>query len=122
MAYAYTVDDRARLVRVVADGPSDVGAIVTFIRELAADGAFEPGFGVLFDARRSAFVPSAMDVQQILATLSSVRARFGGRVGLVPAAGVMFGVARMLATLAESQGVHVAAFTDPDEAAEWVTG
>jgi hypothetical protein len=120
MPYSYTVDPTARIARVVGAGAADLQSTLAVMRTLAADEAFEPGFDVIVDARTLKYLPSRHEVQQAVAVLGALRARYRGRVGVVTSTGVMFGIVRMFGTLMESQGVHLAPFASPQAALSWI--
>ena len=119
MPYEYTVADGDGLIHVTAWGDADLPEIVALLRQIEADARVRPEMPVLVDARNQQFRLSPLSLRQ-LADLHA-RSRAGARrpVAVVCAAGLNYGLGRMLSVFSEMRGAVLQVFTDHGEALAW---
>lgn len=83
--------------------------------------AMEPSVrSLLIDVRELTEVPSRAEALEITDALVSVQALGRRRVAMLARAGALFGVVRMVCTLADMRGALVGAFTDEESALDWL--
>ena len=75
---------------------------------------------LLIDVRDLREVPGRAEVLEITDALVSVQTKGRRRVAILARAGALFGVVRMVCTLADMRGALVGAFTDEGSALEWL--
>jgi len=120
MSYTITVEPRERLVFVRVFGQGSAAEARQLIVELGSRIDCPPEFGVLMDIRELEYVLDPREVTDI-ADRHAGPFGFGlRRVAVLANPGVLFGVARQIATLTEFRGSVIEVFTDPAEAAAWL--
>ena len=119
MPYEYSVADADGLIHVTAWGDADLAEIVALLRQMEADARVRPEMPALVDARNQQFRLPPLSLRQ-LADLH-VQSRAGARrpVAVVCAAGLNYGLGRMLSVFSEMRGAVLQVFTDHGEAVAW---
>jgi hypothetical protein len=119
MPYEYSVADGDGLIHVTAWGDADLAEIVALLRQMEADTRVRPEMPALVDARNQQFRLPPLSLRQ-LADLH-VQSRAGARrpVAVVCAAGLDYGLGRMLSVFSEMRGAVLQVFTDHGEAVAW---
>jgi hypothetical protein len=91
------------------------------MREVVADPRFAPEFSFLLDCRPATLAPSIANVRGVVDFLTRNAALVGrGRWAVVVERPAGFGMARMAATLADAEGLRLAAFQNVEEARRWL--
>jgi hypothetical protein len=120
MPYVFAIDPSARLVRVQATGPSDVGQTIEAISNLAQTPGYEPDFGILVDARTHQYVASFPDLLQLRDAFVQLRERYQGPIAVVLGDTLRYGATRGLSGMIDLIGIRLRAFRDMDAASAWL--
>ena len=120
MAFEFALSERDRRIQVTARGPVDVGESLAAGLALTQQPDFQPHYAVLVDAREIEFAPSAMEIEHLGRALARFKESFLGRIALLVQGTLMFGIMRMLCSVAEANGFPMRPFTDLDEACAWL--
>ena len=120
MPVTYARDDEHRRVTLTLVDPYTVDDTFRLVERQAAERAWQ--YGALVDARAIAEPIRSADVRALVDRVRHLTMTYGrrGPVAMLTAQPVMFGVARMYATLSEGVGVRVAVFTDVALAGRWL--
>lgn len=100
-------------------GGGDSTTALQFVAAVKAAPAFRPGTAILIDGIDSEYLPSSGEARSYPDLIESELP--GSRLAFVPRDDAAFGVGRMIATLAECQGVSFAVFRRRDDAMRWLT-
>ncbi len=76
--------------------------------------------GVLLDVTRSAQLTSFEDLRRFVWLFGEHADSLGGRIGVLVANEVRFGITRQFGVLVEGHGLEAAPFQDRDAAVDWV--
>ena len=121
MSLRFNVDLVRRLILLTGEGvptPADWQIALDLV---AADPHFSPGFDVVYDRTRVVSNPDPSLVRQWVSQCAKDLRRVGaGRVAVVVAEPVAYGMMRMASVFAEGSGVVLAAFRSEREALEWL--
>lgn len=108
-------------IRAQPDGQADLAAAGRLLKEIAAAGAGLEEFEVLVDTRRVQGALSAVALWQVAEMLVKFRRTFARRTAvLCPVE--KFDHTRFFALCAENRGFNIEAFTDYEDAMEWLLG
>jgi hypothetical protein len=122
MPFGYHID---RTRRVVIARPTRVPTIdewVDLLDRIAADPAFEAGFGIISDRRHLDITPSIDYVRATVAAIHERRHLFGAsRWAVLTSHQATFGMARMAEAYADNRDIAFTAFGDLEEAIRWAT-
>lgn len=119
MSLSYQIDEGTHTIRVVGEGTFDVTHCEEFARAVAAELASRPGWPIVADCRELVWIPWPSEVRQVAMVLGELRSAYTGPVAIVLSRPVVFGLARMLATLVEPFGVRMMPFWEPLQAETW---
>jgi hypothetical protein len=117
MSLSWEVGEHFLILTVV--GEVDNADFLQVFGELSQSGVLEPGAPLLVVDEEAAFDADHQEVKeaaQILADFSELL----GRIAVVVATDLQFGVGRMIASYAASSGVEIQLFKDRAEAEEWL--
>lgn len=120
MTLEFTLSERDRRIQVTASGPIDIDESLATGATLMERADFQPDFGVFVDAREIDFSPSAIEIEQLGRTLGQFKERFLGRIAVLVQGTLMFGIMRMICSVAEANGFPMRPFTDFEEASAWL--
>jgi len=121
MSFSFQIDKERRLVTVSAWDKIDKETVLKFRRELVADPDFHPDFNQLCEYQ--AGTKLAMNSQDVDALKFSDPFSTVSRRAFIAYSDVLFGYARMYATLMESKGYHtIQVFRDLADAQKWING
>jgi hypothetical protein len=120
MPYAIRIDPAARLVEVVASGPSNLEETRQVIADLASAAGYEPDFRILVDARTQSYVASFADLLALRDQFEGLRERFRGPIAVVLDDPVRYGATRGLAGMTGLFGIRLGAFRDLGAARAWL--
>jgi hypothetical protein len=121
MPITYDVDARRRLVRLVAEGTPTFDEWRAALDAAAADPRYAAGFDLLYDRRQVPTVPHARAVRRWTMACAAELARVGaGRLAIVAAHPVVYGMMRMASVFAEGSGSVVDVFWTEEEALRWL--
>ena len=113
---------RGSMLTLVVDGEYDAATVRTLWERIVADPAFRDGMPVLIDSRKTVANPSRAVLREQAEFLVGLQGRIGPRCALVVSGVLHYGLARMLAALAEPGGLEIQAFEDPARAEAWLVG
>ena len=121
MAIHYRIDASSNRITTRVLGEVTIDEALQHFDELSADPGFEPGMDALLDLTDC---ETLLDVDKIRAAAARVTAdlstlRFG-RMAIVVASDVLFGMLRMFHTLSESAFAETQIFRDRAEALQWL--
>jgi len=121
MGFSLKIDTEQRLVTTSVWDVVDKESILAFRRELHADTRFNPDFNQLIEYQpNTKLALSSQDLQEL--KLSDPFSPVSRRAAVVHS-DVLFGYARMYATLLESTGqTQLRVFRNMEEAALWIEG
>jgi Flp pilus assembly protein TadD len=88
--------------------------------EVAALLAAHPHAGILVDVRDVQYTPSPSDVRHFVNRHTQITRMSKSPLAVVAPSGVNYGMTRMLCALVEVSGGRAHAFTDLEEAREWL--
>ena len=120
MPYEIAIDPAARIVRVLATGPSDVVETREAMERVASAPGYEPDFGILADARTHQYVASFPDLLQLRDAFEQMRERFQGPIAVVLGDPLRYGATRGLAGMTDLFGIRLRAFREMDAASAWL--
>ena len=120
MPYVFAIDSAARLVRVLATGPSDVAETLEAMSNLAQMPGYEPDYGILVDARTHQYVASFPDLLRLRDDFERLRDRFRGPIAVVLGDPLRYGATRGLAGMTDLFGIRLRAFREMDSASAWL--
>lgn len=118
MPYAITVNDELKAVHARAFGAGTREEGVRLIREALEHARAAGARAVIMDILELDFVPSNADASVFSGQLAEV-GKGTVRVAVVAPPGAPYGVARMVAILAELSGAPVTVCTSLEEATSW---
>ena len=122
MGISYSIDEAARIVRVVHSGDSPIEEYEAVLTAIFCSPLFQPGFAFLIDRRRFESPPAAF-VRRLIEFLNQNRRSLAGaRWAVVVESPAGYGMGRMGQMLAEGTGdaVTVCVFRDVGEAESWL--
>lgn len=121
MPVRYEIDGEAGLVRIELSAAVTSAEILDYYSVLAAEAAIGRGLAILADCRRVTSVPAFAELSSIAAGRRRPPADlYPTRVGVVVAAGWLFGIIRQFAALIERTGLIVVPFYCAEEAERWL--
>jgi hypothetical protein len=116
--YSYEINEAENLVSVLVSGAVDLSSSRQLLAVATGDARFNPAFNFLVDVREMTATPSAGDLRQFADLLGQVKTL--GRIGVVAAPGVQYGMGRMIATLAGLRDIRMDVFRDEVSARAWL--
>ncbi len=120
MKLTYSIDTRARLVRLHYTGNPSFEEWESTVTAVLRDPDYRPGFAFLAD-RRHLESPTADYIRSIIDFIKDHPAEFaGGRWTVVVGGPASYGMVRMAQALGEGIPVPIQVFTDIDEAERWL--
>lgn len=93
----------------------------TELQKAAADPAFRTGMRLLIDERQCANNWSSGEIGKCVRALESLHGRVSSRIGIVVSDSLHYGLARMLSTYAEENGMRVEVFTKLEDAQQFLS-
>jgi hypothetical protein len=120
VAFKFELDSAGRRVRVWMGDPGGASEAVAVVAAVGAVLKAAAPHAVLIDERRLGHVLTQSEAQRVGAEFERWRSAFRGPVALVAGSVLQFGVARMVAALAEVAGVNAGGFLEIDEAERWL--
>ena len=118
--YPLPVDDASISHRIVNDvvvldmrGHYDVPQFERALRDAAAADAFEAPMRLLLDARSAAVNPGFGEISRAVDVVVRLRESYQGRVDILVASDLHYGLSRIVAALAEVADIHVHVHRDP---------
>jgi len=120
MPYLVEIRPETRRAVVRGQGPADVAETVAWMRRLAEDPAFEPGFGMLVDVRELAYIASFDDLLVMRDVFEELRDAFRGPIAVVVPDMLRYGITRTISGLTALFGVRIEAFREEPEAEAWL--
>ena len=123
MPIVYRIDPRERVVYLTVTGESSYEEWEGALRRVLADPSYVKGFNFLTDRRGQRDVPGPDFPRQVLRFLVERTPDMGRyRWAAVTPRGATFQTLRMFSILAEEADIHLAAFSDFEEARRWLLG
>lgn len=118
----YQRDDARQRILVVATDPITPDEIVAMIDRQAAEDTWS--YAMIYDFRGANWFPTTDDLSRFVARARNLSASHGprGRVALLVARDVAYGMGRMYSVLAESAGIDANVFRSHEEAEAWLGG
>ena len=120
MPYSMEINRDARMVFGRCWGEFPVEEAIEGSLELIRDERFEPGFGIVVDAREVLSVPIADEVIDFSAHLTHMRKYLGHRVAVV-AQGDVATVAELAAAIVSGNGPTIQVFSEMEAARAWAS-
>src|SRR6185503_14077972 len=105
---------------VNAAGAVTLAEVDDLFHSIQGDSRFVPGVRILADARDVSDVPASPEIRLIASMLGQLATLGLGPVAIVTGNTFVYGVARMLATLAEPMCVTIHPFRCMDDATHWL--
>ena len=121
MPYDVEIRPEQRRVIVRGRGPADVAETVAWMRRLATNPEFAPGFGMLVDVRELEYIASFEDLLAMRDTFDELRESFRGPIAVVVPDLLRYGITRTISGLTGMIGVRIEGFRDRAEAEAWLT-
>ena len=119
MPLSYVIVDEAPQVRVVGTGSLSMSAMISVMREVAADPLFHSHFTVTFDLREASYTAELADGDTLAAVLRQKKSDFQNRFALVVPESLHF-LAKLYCSLVTMGGFeNIKSFTSMDRAQEW---
>ena len=112
--------EEVRVERVCRRDASYFAADVAAAVARSGSAAPTPGSCLLIDIRDLTALPNRPEAGAIADALANVQVVRNYRIAILTQSGAQFGVARMVASLAELRGARMGVFTVEDEALEWL--
>ena len=122
MSFQYEIDPARKLARVRPVKIPNIASSLDAIRAIAADPAFGPDFGVLFDFRQFRFTPSMAEILIFGRFLVAPGQSNSHKIALVLDPSFHAEQARLLSNVAQTWGGSISVFSDVAEAERWLTG
>ena len=122
MAFEFACSAGDRRILVTACGPIDFRESLAAGVTLTGRPDFQPNYGALVDLREIEFVPGTSQIEHFGRALAGFKESFQGRIAILVAGNLMFGLARMTCSVAEANGFLMRPFTDQEEAHAWLDG
>jgi hypothetical protein len=122
MSAGYRIHPRSNVVLFEGKGPMAFAEWSACLSAAMADAAYQPGMRMLSDRRSLEGGYETTTIEQIVLFFRSHARRLGSTrwAVLTRAYDADYGMVRMAGMLSESTMVQVRAFTDLDEALEWI--
>lgn len=120
MPFTYHIDGDQQLVRIVATGLTDLRVVEARMRELHAELQRLPNLPILADYRELESEPSANEARHLSHLHADPDVLRSHPMAVVVAPGLPFGLARMIAMVANLNGAQVEAFLSLHEALAWL--
>jgi hypothetical protein len=117
--YTYRISQPDRLVHIEARGEANLTGSQQILLTVMKDEHFLPEYDFLVDVRAMTSDPPTSDLEafaDFLGTLKALRGRFV----VVAAAGLQFGLARVMCALTEVRHVQMTVFRDEISAKAWL--
>jgi hypothetical protein len=92
------------------------------LQKAAADPAFRAGMRLLIDERQCCNNRSSGEIGECVRALESLRGRVSAMIGIVVSDSLHYGLARMLSTYADENGLRVEVFTNLEDAQQFLSG
>jgi len=108
------------IIHLTASGPFDFEATRPVFSDVERMMQGSPEAAILVDVREIEYTPSVTDVKHFVARHVEMTRVWRNPFALVAARGVNFGMAMMMCTLIEVSGGRSQAFTDREEAENWL--
>jgi hypothetical protein len=119
MPFEWTIDTERRLVTLTGRGRGDFDEATETMRGLARDRFYDPEYAVLADVRELEYNPSLEETRRFVELMDELGI-LKGRLGIVVATGLQFGIGRQLSAFGESQGRRIEVFTGVKNALRWL--
>lgn len=120
MPYLVEIKPALRRAVIRGEGPADVNETIAWMRRLAEDPAFEPGFGMLVDVRELAYIASFDDLLVLRDVFEELRDAFSGPIAVVVPDLLRYGITRTISGLTSMFGVRIEAFREEPAAEAWL--
>ena len=121
MAITFLIDPQARIVFLTTSGDSNLSEWTDTMKALLADPLYRPDLNFLSDRRQQSNVPDkkfAQDAADFLKQHANEMGHF--RWATLSDSPAVYGMQRMFTIFSEMRGVTAKAFTDYDEACQWL--
>ncbi|MGH2567122.1 MAG: hypothetical protein ACRDGA_02200 [Bacteroidota bacterium] len=120
MPYTHEVYPQLKIAQVTASSDINLAESIRVMYDVARDSRFKPSYGLLLDLRLSTFTPTLLESYQLARTLRELRHSYKGPMAIVVSNTLHFGIARMIASFVEAEGLTLFAFQDFEEAKLWL--
>jgi hypothetical protein len=120
MPIHYAIDPARAWITVEFRGALSSAEILGHFHTLRQDPAFDPSHRVLYDFRAVEALPSGQEVRALVVERRSLLGQERGKMAILAADDVQFGVGRMVETFSRLQGLPVRAFRCPMQAELWL--
>ena len=104
------------IVEVVFVGDNPRAEIEAISHRILSDPAFNPGMNLLIDARQTTANPSLAEIRSRAVFIRTTFAGNIGRIAMVVASNLHFGLGRMLSTYTRIEGLDFEVFIEMEEA------
>jgi hypothetical protein len=127
MPIHYTLDPIRKLVTTVVEGEITVEEVLQHLAKVGSDPGRGEGWGSLVDNRGAENTIDVEGQRRILAAMQSAKGRASsGRVALLTAHDVQYGMGRVFAALLDAHAIpaeiQMRVFRDEEEARAWALG
>lgn len=120
MAVSYRIDED--LVEIVVVGEVTVDDVIGQIHASVQDPDLRPPTHLLLNVTESELLPHKEDVPRLAAALAAVQHQMGGRIAVLVAHPVRFGLARQISAFLRGDGVQLMPFLEREQACLWLQG
>lgn len=119
MAFSIARHPGTDLLVVRGQGDGSLAESFELLAALESQVLLPRAFGVIFDLRELAYIPSPADAREIAQRYGTAGALQGWRMAYVAPPGAQYGVARMVEMLSQQYGVIAGTFTSLELALAW---
>lgn len=120
MPASYTIIPSEQYVHASLSGDASFHEIISLLEEITADASYDPKFNYLFDVRT---ITQYLTYAETLALFeyykTNLSRKIRGKIAVVIAQRVQFGITRIAATIFSRKGIDVNSFYTVEEAVRW---
>ena len=116
MSFSYTINEDEKTARVVATGTVTLESCIEIMKRLADDPEFKPDYHIFVDLRTMDYLPSNDEIEEIIATLSTLKEVYKSRIALLVEGKIQMFIAKLACLLSKRSGFEIEPFTVLEEA------
>ena len=120
MSFSYTINQSEKIARAVAEGTVNLESCIEIIKRLANDPEFKSEYNIFVDLRNMDYLPSNEELEEIIATLSTLKDVYKSKIALLVEGKIQMFIAKLACLLSKRSGFEIEPFAELEQAEKYL--
>lgn len=120
MSFSYTINEGEKIARVLATGTVTLESCIEIMKRLASDPEFKPDYNIFVDLRKMDYLPSNEELEEIIATLATLRDVYKSKIALLVEGKIQMFIAKLACLLSKRSGFEIEPFAEIEQAEKYL--